>query len=64
MKTQKAIIKIIEKILKNDFSDALKMQVKHAKTCCENIHTPTDFEVFNYQFWSLVDICEYYLKTL
>lgn len=64
MKNQKAIIKIFDKILENNFSEALKTQVKHAKTCCKNIQNPTDFEVFNYQFWSLVNICEYYLKTL
>ena len=47
---KKDIISIFEKILKNDFSDALQLQVKHALTIYKNINSEDELEVFNMQY--------------
>lgn len=63
MKKDNTIIKLFEKIINSDFSDALKMQCKQALTIYKNINTIDELEVFNYQFSSLINICRYYLNN-
>lgn len=59
----KTTISIFDRILNWDFSDALQSQVKHAKTCCKNINSEDELEVFQYQFWSLVELCKFYINN-
>lgn len=63
MKKDKNTIKLFEKIINWDFSDALKMQCKHALTIYKNANSVDEISVFYSQFFSLIHLCEYYTKS-
>lgn len=59
----KNTIKIFDKILSWDFSNALQSEVKRAKTCCKSINSEDELEVFQYQFESLINACKFYIEN-
>lgn len=63
MKKIKEILKVFDKILNGDFSDALKAQVKRAKNCYTNANSVDELEVLDSQFWSLIELCKFYIES-
>lgn len=63
MKKIKEILKVFDKILNWDFSDALKSQVKRAKNCYTNANSIDELEVLDSQFQNLIEICKYYAES-
>ena len=63
MKKIKEILKVFDKILNWDFSDALKAQVKRAKNCYTTANSIDELEVFDIQFWNLIELCKFYSES-
>lgn len=63
MKKIKEILKVFDKILNWDFSDALKAQVKRAKNCYTNANSVEELEVLDSQFGNLIALCKFYLSN-
>jgi hypothetical protein len=63
MKKIKEILKVFDKILNWDFSDALKSQVKRAKNCYTNVNSIDELEVLDTQFGNLIELCKYYSES-
>lgn len=63
MKKIKEILKVFDKILNWDFSDALKSQVKRAKNCYTNANSVDELEVLDSQYSNLIALCKFYLDN-